>query len=295
LDAARTRWAQVSAEQPAVRAALPLNQALLTAQIELLGELRRPATPSPDEVHRLAATMSGGVPAFEAEPAPRELDATVAWLPRFADALSAGGAGAAAARVSSALSTGAVDPHALLTASWRRDPDGAAALVKPAGLNLQVSWLLAELVSAPLAHLWEETRLSSTEPLRDAIERWDRGECPACGAWPSLAEFFLGERLNRCAYCAAAWPLSTVRCTYCGESGDDFRIVVANPESTGRRLEVCRACGGYLKTIDVERSIPFPLLAIEDLASQDLDRAAQHHGFRRRPLRTRNAERGTRN
>jgi FdhE protein len=285
LDAARTRWAQVSAESPAVRAALPLNQSLLTAQIALLEDLPRPAFPSPDEVQRLLATLAGGVPAFGAEPAPRELDATVAWLPRFADALSAGGAGTAAAIVASAVSTGAVDPHALLAASWRRDPDVAAALVKPAGLNLQVSWFLAELVSAPLAHLWEQTRLFSADPLRDAVERWDRGVCPACGAWPSLAEFFLGERLNRCAYCAAAWPLSTVRCTYCGESGDDFRTVVANPQSPGRRLEVCRACGGYLKTVDVERSIPFPLLAIEDLASQDLDRAAQHHGFRRMPLK----------
>ncbi len=119
---------------------------------------------------------------------------------------------------------------------------------------------------------------------RDAVDAWDRGRCPACGAWPSFAEYFLGDRLNRCAYCAAAWALSTLRCTFCGEQGDDFRIVVANAEHPGRRLELCRACGGYLKTIDVGRSIPFPLLAIEELASQDLDGAAQHHGFRRVPL-----------
>jgi len=286
LDAARTRWAQIGAEQPSVRPALVLNQALLTLQIELLGQLSVPAPPRPDEEAGLLATLLRGLPAFATEPPPESLDTAASWLPRLADALSAAGAGAAATKISTAITSGAFDPHALLAASWARDPETAAAIAKPAGLNLQIAWFVAELASAPVAHLWEEVRLS-TETLRDAVGRWDRGDCPACGAWPSLAEFFLGERLNRCAYCAAAWPLSSVRCTYCGESGDDFRIVVANPDSPGRRLEVCRACGGYLKTIDVERSIPFPLLAIEDLASQDLDRAAQHHGFRRTPLKRR--------
>jgi hypothetical protein len=286
LDAARTRWAQIGAERPSVRPALALNQALLTLQIELLDALPRAVVPGPDEEARLLATMARGVPAFSAESPPESLEIAVEWLPRFADALSVGGAGAAATKVSTAVATRHVDPRALVAASWARDPDGAAAITKPAGLNLQVAWLLAELASAPVAHVWEERRLS-TERLREAVDRWDRGECPACGAWPSLAEFFLGERLNRCAYCAAAWPLSRVRCTYCAESGDDFRMVVAHPESPGRRLELCRTCGGYLKTIDVDRSIPFPLLAIEDLASQDLDRAAQHHGFRRTPLKRR--------
>jgi hypothetical protein len=36
---------------------------------------------------------------------------------------------------------------------------------------------------------------------------------------------------------------------------------------------------------DVELVTPFPLLAIEDLASSDLDQAALHHGFKRLPLK----------
>jgi hypothetical protein len=39
----------------------------------------------------------------------------------------------------------------------------------------------------------------------------------------------------------------------------------------GRRLELCRTCGGFLKTWDVDLVTPFTMVAIEDLASSDLD------------------------
>jgi len=285
LDAARSRWAQVSAERPEVAPALPLHRALLTRQIEVLEALPDAlAAPPAGVVEDACRAMAAGIPAFRAVSAPAALSSCAAWLEGFTAVLATGGAGPAASKVGAALVSGGIDPLGLLLASWHRDPDEVSALARQAGLNLQVPWLVAELASAPLAVRWQEALLGTSEQARDAVARWDRGDCPACGAWPSLAEYFLGERLNRCAYCAAAWPLSTVRCTYCAESGDDFRTVVANREHPGRRLELCRTCGGYLKTIDVGRPIPFPLLAIEDLASQDLDRAAQSHGFRRVPL-----------
>jgi FdhE protein len=287
LDAARTRWTQVRREQPEVVPALPLHQALLSAQIELVESLAASGVPAPGvAAEAVLDSLNRGIPAFGAAAVPGILASAVPWLGRFTDALATGGAGAAAAKVGSALAGGLVDPLALLAASWRRDSEKVAELTGGLGLNLQVTWLSAELASAPFAHWWQEALLESAEPVREAVARWDRGDCPACGAWPSMAEYFLGERLNRCAYCAAAWPFSAPRCTYCGEAGEGFRVVVGNKEHPGRRLELCRACGGYLKTIDVGRPIPFPLLAIEDLASQDLDRAAQHHGFRRTPLRT---------
>lgn len=281
LDAARTRWAQVAAEFPDVRPALPLHQALLALQIELLESLDDPVF---REEEAVVAALDRGIPAFRPSGVPAALGSAVPWLRRFADALATGGAGAAALKVITAFDSGRVDAGAFLAASWRRDPAAAAELTAGAGLNRQVVWLIAELASAPLAHRWQRALLESSDTMREAVARWHRGDCPACGAWPSLGEYFLGDRLNRCAYCAAAWPFSPPRCTYCSEHGTDFRIVVINREHPGRRLELCRHCGGYLKTLDVGRPIPFPLLAIEDLASQDLDRAAQHHGFRRMAL-----------
>jgi hypothetical protein len=285
LDAARTRWAQASAEFPGMAPALPLHQALMTLQIELFEGLAEAPVPATDELDTIARALSGGAPAFRALPVPGALEGAIPWLGRFADALATGGAGPAATKVKAAFESGHVDPLAFLAASWHRDAAAANGLTEGTGLNRQVVWLVADLASAPFAHRAQHALLGGSEPMQEAVAAWARGHCPACGAWPSIGEYFLGDRLNRCAYCAAAWPLPLPGCTYCGEHGPDFRVVVTNRERPGRRLELCRTCGGYLKTLDVGRPIPFPLLAIEDLASQDLDGAALHHGFRRMPLR----------
>jgi FdhE protein len=147
--------------------------------------------------------------------------------------------------------------------------------------------MAADMVTAPIANALQETLLTDgDEAVREAVARWTRGTCPACGSWPALAEFFFGERLHRCAYCAAAWRIESRGCTYCGEHGEHFRTIPIDRGRPGKRLEVCRRCGGYLKTVDVASPTPFPLLAIEDFATADLDRAAAAHGFRRTALRT---------
>ena len=56
-------------------------------------------------------------------------------------------------------------------------------------------------------------------------------------------------------------------------------------ERKDRRLEVCSSCGGYLKTIDIAALSPFPLLAIADIETMDLDVAAMEHGYARPPLK----------
>jgi hypothetical protein len=58
-------------------------------------------------------------------------------------------------------------------------------------------------------------------------------------------------------------------CAFCTEQGEHFTTVVPDRQQPGRRVELCRACGGFLKTLDVELATPFPLVAIEDLASAD--------------------------
>jgi formate dehydrogenase maturation protein FdhE len=56
-------------------------------------------------------------------------------------------------------------------------------------------------------------------------------------------------------------------------------------ERKDRRVEVCGSCGGYLKAVDVPALSPFPLLAISDLETMDLDAAAMEHGYARPTLR----------
>src|SRR5262249_31778700 len=111
------------------------------------------------------------------------------------------------------------------------------------------------------------------------------GYCPACGSWPALAESVGGQRVLRCSFCAAAWQLDEYACIYCGDSGDGFVTAAPDEERKDRRVEVCATCGGYLKTVDVAELSPFPLLAIADLETMDLDMAAMEKGYGRPPLR----------
>jgi formate dehydrogenase maturation protein FdhE len=88
----------------------------------------------------------------------------------------------------------------------------------------------------------------------------------------------------RCSYCAAAWPLASSRCVYCGNQDDRFVAAAPDVLNAGRRLELCGACGGYTKVIDVASLTPFPLIAIEDLATMKLDEGAMNRAYRRPDL-----------
>ena len=45
-------------------------------------------------------------------------------------------------------------------------------------------------------------------------------------------------------------------------------------QRTDRRTELCSSCGAYLKTVDAAEISPFPLVAITDMETMDLDVAA---------------------
>ena len=90
-----------------------------------------------------------------------------------------------------------------------------------------------------------------------------------------------GSRQLRCSFCALAWALRSHRCIYCGNAGEDWVAAAPDVNRGQRRVELCAACASYTKVIDVSEMTPFPLLAIEDLASIDLDRGAMERRYAR--------------
>ncbi len=158
------------------------------------------------------------------------------------------------------------------------------------GLAPDLVWLLAELAASPFAHALQVALLSPRQDaagdmLADAKRAWNHGHCAVCGSWPALAEVADGHRVLRCSFCAAGWELNEYCCIYCGEHGEPFVTAAPDEERKDRRVEICGACQGYLKTIDVAELSPFPLVAITDMESMDLDLAAMEHGYTRPPLR----------
>ena len=185
------------------------------------------------------------------------------------------------------MSSGNIEVGSLLTASFRRDQTAIRSGATHRGLAPDLVWLVAELAVSPFIHAIQRTLFERAEgdALRDALGVWAHGYCPACGSWPAVAEVVAGHRTLRCSFCATAWELPAYACIYCGEKDAPFVTAAPNEERKDRRVELCRTCGGYLKTIDLDELSPFPLLAISDIETTDLDVAAMEHGYARPQLK----------
>jgi len=279
LDA---RLDELAATRPDLDRALTLQRVLLSRQIELLDVIHAGGLPGlvmpPGYV---AAKLGRGVPALHGEPIPLPSALLAMAAREFCEQLARGGAGDAASAVGSALDTRALDAGALLSACFGRDQRRVRSMASQAGVSADLAWLVAELALAPFAHLLQHRALATGHPaLASAIAAWDRGYCPACGSWPAVIE---GTHTKlRCSFCAADWRLSTYRCLYCGSDDETFITAAPNPDEPGRRLQLCGACGGYVKVLDV--STVFPMVAVEDLASMDLDMVAIERKYLRPPL-----------
>ncbi len=284
---AEARWTGLVTAKPYLARAIGLQRRTIGAQLDLLSQLgpileRTPIPPETLVLRRLADR----VPVLRAGIGPLPVHVLAPAMIDLARSMTAASGYAAARRVADALASGDVDPARLLALIYQRDQDGVRQLAAGHALAVDMLWLVGDIAVGPAVHLQQIAALREDEPdspVREALERWDQGFCPACGSWPALAEFFYGERLLRCAFCACTWR-ATEGCTYCDARDERFATLVPDRSRPGRRLELCRACSGFLKTLDVESITPFPLVAIEDLGSSDLDQAARHHGYTRRPL-----------
>lgn len=299
LDA-ETRWRTILSERPDLEPAVTLQRTLIGRVLEAERSTvihDRPEVGFPPRY--LALKTARGVPLLHGEQLPVPRDALAPFLPRFARDLAAGGAGPAAEHVAEALSEGRIEAGSLLAASMARNQDAIRLSSTHLGLAPDLVWLVGELATSAFVHqlarsCWSsmtgrtstaaEAELASIVETELARAGWNHGYCPTCGSWPVLIALMGTSRSLRCSYCATPWQTREHRCAYCGESGERFRILAPDGERPDRLLEVCDVCGGYVKAVRLEAPARFPLLAIEDLATVDLDRAAMDLGYHRPPL-----------
>jgi formate dehydrogenase formation protein len=317
LASAERRWRALVEAKPELEAAVALQRGLLTRVIDLArtidgGRLPRLSLPG----KYLAAKLSHGVPVLSGEPIPLPNSLLKSCLVGFCEDLAAGGAGEAASHIGTAIDSGRLDAGSLLTASLARDEEAVRTGATHLALAPDLTWLVAELAVGPVAHALQRTLLAvlspgsprsqgspgssgpqppaaggpgeaggAVGPLAEALSAWNHGYCPACGSWPALAEVVQGHRLLRCSFCAATWERTIYACVYCDEAGEAFVTAAPDALHDDRRIEVCSGCGAYLKTVDTAEPSPFPLVAIADMETMDLDVAAMDHHFGRPPLR----------
>jgi FdhE protein len=288
LASAERRWQALVEAKPDLQAAVNLQRGLLTLVIDLSraidgGRLPRLSLPA----KYLAAKLSRGVPALSGEPIPLPAALLKPALVSFCDALAAGGAGEVAAHIGAAIGSGRIDAGSLLTASFARDQEAIRTGATHMGLAPDLAWLVAELAVGPVAHALQRTLFATpgSAALAEALAAWNHGYCPACGTWPALAEVVDGHRFLRCAFCAATWERTTYSCVYCDDQSEAFVTAAPDEQRMDRRTELCSSCGAYLKTVDADEISPFPLVAIADMETMDLDVAAMDHHYGRPPLK----------
>jgi FdhE protein len=169
-----------------------------------------------------------------------------------------------------------------------------ALAVIEAAVNLDTSRLerLAAEVGAPPDAFGAVAPLSAVPWLQACGRRWPAaadtgsGWCGVCGAWPALAEArgLERERRLRCARCGGDWRTPWLACSFCGND-DHTRLASLVAETTGesRRVEACRQCTAYVKTVTTLAAADAPTLRLLDLSTVDLDVAALDRGFTRPP------------
>lgn len=204
-------------------------------------------------------------------------------LPPLCTALAEGGAGESALHIRDAITATGIDANSLLGVSLARNQKAIRTSALHMGFSPDLVWLIGELGSAPLAHHLS-AGLQASPDLRAGLDAWDRGYCPFCGSWPAFIEVHAGAHTLRCSYCALGWSLHARRCVYCGNDREDFVAGAPDVNQPQRRVELCGRCSGYTKVIEVGDATPFPLLAIEDLATMNLDLGAMNRGYRRPEL-----------
>ena len=290
---ADAHWSGMATAKPDLGAAITLQRKLIGLVDDLFGRFEAGRLPRLSLPPRYLTTKLGaGIPALTGEPIQLPVDALRPTFLELCRALAEGGGGEATHKILAAAESGQINVHSLMMLALRREQGAMRAAATRAGLGHDLLWLVADLGVSPFVHtLLDSVFGAATEPLTTALDTWSRGYCPLCGSWPALAERPGDSRRLRCSLCAAAWELPGGHCLYCGERGESFVVLTPDASHPGRTLETCGGCKGYGKVLDTDESVPFPLLALADLDSMDLDMAAMHAGFARPALKSFSARR----
>jgi FdhE protein len=88
-----------------------------------------------------------------------------------------------------------------------------------------------------------------------------------------------GQRRLGCGLCQTEWVYARTGCLFCGESRPDNLPQFHLDGDRARRVDACRTCRNYLKTVD-ERELRRPAqLLVEDIVTAHLDILAQQQGY----------------
>ncbi len=166
----------------------------------------------------------------------------------------------------------------LVSAAIVQDHEGLQTTASERTLDPGALATVAHLAAYPLLQSCGRQLESSVSP------SWQRGYCPVCAAWPTLAERRGLDRSRRlrCGRCSTQWEVPWLHCIYCGERNHE-RLGSLEADGQGEllKVETCLTCKGYLKSIATLQGFPAFELLLQDLETVEFDLVALDRGFTR--------------
>jgi len=121
------------------------------------------------------------------------------------------------------------------------------------------------------------------QSLSEEIEKteWDYGYCPFCGSQPNMAYFDnVGKRFLHCELCNEEWSYPRINCPFCQNEDQKSLGYFYSDQEKGFRVDFCRGCQRYIKTIDKRIFEEAGPMELEYLATIHLDLLANENGFK---------------
>ena len=219
-----------------------------------------------------------GSPLFSREDLPLDREAASSLFHRLLEHLSSGKRKDKEA-LGKALERAETDSHwikSVITAFLSDDQTAIVNMAEGVSLKPMVLRFLTQTALKPFLNTLKES-------VSERIQRdgWNYGYCPLCGSSPDMAYLDeQGKRLLLCELCGFEWYYPRLKCPFCENSKPKELGYFAGEEEEGFRIDFCKKCSRYIKTLDM-RIIDSPApLELENLTTLHLDMLAHEQGFR---------------
>ena len=164
----------------------------------------------------------------------------------------------------------------VIAAFLSRDESTIVNMAEKVDLEPMVLKFLIHMALRPSLNTLKESVIEKIQK-----DSWNYGYCPLCGSFPDMA--CLGEegkRFLHCELCGYEWYYPRLKCPFCENDEPKKLGYFESEEEEGFRVDFCKKCNRYIKTLDM-RVIEAPApLELENLITLLLDMLANDQGFK---------------
>jgi len=166
--------------------------------------------------------------------------------------------------------------NSVIAAFLSRDETTVTSRAKEVNIEPMVLKFLTHMSLRPSLNILKESAGERIDK-----DGWNYGYCPLCGSYPDMAYLAdQGKRFLHCELCGYEWYYPRLKCPFCENDQSKELGYFVSEEEEGFRVDFCKKCNRYIKTLDmriIEQPAP---LELENLITLHLDMLAHEQGFK---------------